>query len=122
MLLEVRAEHRGAGLAAALGLPACRDGLAQLREAVGHALPVRVGILTILPDCTSSRFSAAEFSKSYAGSLGLLGSYLAHVKLCPCQSTVQIIINHVTKLPHTRTGAADTAGHRHNELCDTTYK
>jgi hypothetical protein len=81
MLLEVRAEHRGAGLAAALGLPACRDGLAQLREAVGHALPVRVGILTILPDCTSSRFSAAEFSKSYAGSLGLLGSYLAGYKL-----------------------------------------
>jgi hypothetical protein len=36
--LEVRAEHRGAGLAEALGLPPLRDGLAQLREAVCHAL------------------------------------------------------------------------------------
>jgi hypothetical protein len=35
------------------------------------------GILMILPDCTPSRFAAAEFPKSYARSLSLLGSCLA---------------------------------------------
>jgi hypothetical protein len=57
----------------------CAGQFLQLATAIHQ--PVRVGILTIFGDYAPSRLSAAGFSKSYAGSLRLLGSYLAGYKL-----------------------------------------